>query len=355
MDGYHVALRYENEIDNFGMNLSGFGGYSFHSEEWDFGGHINKKLFESGNSTFNFISGYEKVTDSRFNSRIYSLGLNSFQTILGTQDYFDYFRNEKMYAGIMLEDLFEDTDITLSANRELHSSFKDNSVFDYSLFGWHTMRRINPQIEDGTLHSISAELAYNKTATDFGFAGRNQVIFSTEHSSDALGSEFDFTRMSMRVDLHISTFYQRRLFANSLDLTFSGGTAFGDLPPQRLGAVDGAMDRFTPFGVIKTRKSVPYVGSKYWTAYGEHNFRTLPFELLGFDYFVDKGWGIILFGGAGYAEAKDEEPFNLLISDGIHTEIGASLNSIFGVVRLDFAKRLDAPGFFIGFSVPRYF
>ncbi len=64
---------------------------------------------------------------------------------------------------------------------------------------------------------------------------------------------------------------------------------------------------------------------------------------------------MILFGGAGYAEAKDEEPFNLLISDGIHTEIGASLNSIFGVVRLDFAKRLDTTGFFIGFSVPRYF
>jgi len=42
-------------------------------------------------------------------------------------------------------------------------------------------------------------------------------------------------------------------------------------------------------------------------------------------------------------------------TQGIHTEAGISLNSIFGIARLDFAKRLDASGFYIGFSVPRYF
>jgi len=355
MDGYHLGLKYEDDIDGIGLNFTGFSGYSFHSELWDMGVQIDQELFGIGNLNFNVNAGYKKETDSRFDSRTYSFGLNSFQTLLGTQDYFDYFRNEKMFAGITLENLFEDTDIMLSARRELHSSFEENSVFDYSLFGWHRLRRINPQIEDGTLQSISAELAYNRTGTDFGFAGRNQVILSAEHSSNALGSDFDFTRLDMQIDLHINTFYKRRLFANALDLSLSAGTAFGDLPQQRLGAVDVAMDRFTPFGVIKTRQSVPYAGSKYWMAYGEHNFRTIPFELLGMDYFVDKGWGIILFGGAGYAEAKDVEPFNLLLSDGIHTEIGVSLNSIFGVARLDFAKRLDASGFFIGFSVPRYF
>ncbi|MDZ7717987.1 MAG: DUF5686 family protein [Balneolaceae bacterium] len=355
MDGYHLGLNYENEFDDTGFKISGFGGYSFHSEMWDVGINLNQELFEVGNTDIGLNAGFEQITDVRFESRFYSLGMNSVQSLIGTEDYFDYFRNEKMYAGITLEDLFGDTDLTLSANRENHISFDENSVFDYSLFGWHRTRRINPQIEDGTLHSISGELAYNKTGTDFGFAGKNQVIFSAEHSSDALGSDFNFTRLNLRADLHINTFYQRRLFANTLDLTFSGGTAIGDLPPQRLGIADVAMGRFTPFGVIKTRHSLPYAGSKYWTVYGEHNFRTIPFELLGINYFVDKGWGIILFGGAGYADSKDVEPFNLLLSNGVHTEIGASLNSVFGVVRLDFAKRLDAPGFFIGFSVPRYF
>lgn len=356
VDGYHLGLKYQKNFGDVGLEVKGFGGYSFHSELWDGGLSINKDLFEVGDSDVILNTGYESATATRFSSPMYSLGFNSVQTLLlGTKDYFDYFRNKKMFAGFTIQDLFPELDLTLAANRELHHSFDDTPVFNYSLFGWHDDRRPNPLIDDGTLQSLSLNVAYRKVPTDFGFAGRNQVIFSAEHSSDALGSDFDFTRFSAQVDLHISTFYSRRLFPNTFDLTFAGGTYLGDLPLQHYGSVDGAMGRFTPFGVIKTRKSIPYVGSNYWTAYGEHNFRTIPFEFLGLNYLVEKGWGIIVFGGAGYADADNETPYNLLISDNIHTEIGASLNSVFGVVRLDFAKRLDAPGFFIGFSVPRYF
>lgn len=355
MDGYHLGLKYENSFNDIGFIVRGFGGYSFNSDLWDYGISVDQELFDAGKSTFMMNAGYEMATDTRYKSYLYSSMLNTVQTLLGAEDYFDYFRNEKIYTGVTVENVFQETDITLAANREIHNSFEENSEFDYSLFGWHDTRRINPQIQDGTLQSVSATVSYNKTSTDFGFAGKNQVILSAEHSSEALGSDFDFTRISAQVDLHIETFYRRRLFANTLDLSFTAGMSSGDLPPQRLGAVDVAMSRFTPFRVIKTRQSVPYVGSRYWSAHGEHNFRTIPFELLGLNYFVEKGWGIILFGGAGYADAKDEEPYNLLVSDGVHTEIGTSLNSVFGIVRLDFAKRLDAPGFFIGFSVPRYF
>jgi hypothetical protein len=356
MDGYHLGLKYENNFNDIGLEVNGFGGYSFHSELWDGGLSLSKELFEAGDSDIMLNAGYEYATDTRFSSSMYSLGFNSLQTLLlGTEDYFDYFRNEKMFTGFTIKDLFPEVDLTLSANREHHRSFEDTPVFNYSLFDLHDDRRPNPFIDDGTLQSISLNLAYKKVPKDFGFSGKNQAVFVIEHSSKGLGSDFDFTRFSAGFDLHIPTFYSRRLFPNALDVSFYGGTFLGDLPLQRYGSVDGAMSRFTPFGVIKTRQSIPYVGNNYWTAYGEHNFRTIPFELLGLDYFVDKGWGIIVFGGAGYAEANDEDPYNLLISDEIHAEMGASLNSVFGVVRLDFAKRLDAPGFFIGFSVPRYF
>lgn len=87
----------------------------------------------------------------------------------------------------------------------------------------------------------------------------------------------------------------------------------------------------------------------------EHNFRTIPFEILGLQPLVDRGWGIILFGGAGYTNANRDFSESVMLTDGIHTEAGISLNSIFGVLRVDFAKRLDAPGAFIGISLPRYF
>jgi len=170
-----------------------------------------------------------------------------------------------------------------------------------------------------------------------------------------MGSDFDFTKLSFSIDWNFETFYQRRLFTNTLDLHLSGGTALGELPIQRFGTVDGSISRFTPFGTLKTRNYVPYEGNRYWLAVAEHNFRTIPFELLGLRSLVDRGWGLILFAGAGYSEADGDYPENMLVTDGIHSEIGVSLNSILGILRLDFAKRLDAPGTFIGFSVPRYF
>jgi len=159
----------------------------------------------------------------------------------------------------------------------------------------------------------------------------------------------------MSIDWNFETFYKRRLFANTLDLHLSGGVIESSAPVQKLGAVDGSLYRFTPFSVLKTRSSVPYVGNKYGVITVEHNFRTIPFEVLGLNYFVENGWGIILFGGAGVAELHDRSSFLMMDSNGIHTEAGISLNSIFGILRLDFAKRLDSPGHFIGFSVPRYF
>lgn len=356
MDGYHLGLKYQNSLEVIGLGLSTFGGYSFHSKLWDAGVSIDKMLAERDQTAFRLNAGYEKVTDTRYSSPMYSLGFNSLQTlVLGTQDYFDYFRNEKVYAGFEIENLLPDLNLKISANRENHLSFDEIQVYDYSLFNWHDKRRPNPEIDEGILQSFIFNVSLNETPKDFGFTGNNQLILLAEHSSNTLGSDFDFTRVALRLDLHLQTFYQRRLFANTLDMTFAGGTYFGELPIQKFGSVDGAMNRFTPFGVLKTRKSVPYVGSRYWSAYAEHNFRTILFELLGLDYLVENGWGIIAFAGAGYADAKNQEPYNLLISDGTHTEAGVSLNSIFGVIRLDFAKRLDAPGFFVGFSVPRYF
>lgn len=355
MDGYHLGLNYENRLHNIGFSFSAYRGYSFHSKNWDSGLLATQELFDTGKRTVKLQIEYDNLTDTRFRSSRYSFGLNSLQTLLGTEDYFDYFRNEKFVMGITIEDLFPDLNLNLSANRENHSSFEQTTVFDYSLFGWHQQRRENPLIEDGTLQSMILQLVYNNTTDDFGFSGSNQFMLMAEYSGEAIGSDFDFTKLSASLNLHIETFYRRRLFANALDLNFSVGTYLGDLPVQRFGTVDGAMNRFTPFGVMKTRYAVPYVGSEYWSAYAEHNFRTIPFEILGLDYFVDKGWGIILFGGAGYAGSDDSEPNNLFISDGVHTEVGASLNSILGVIRLDAAKRLDAPGFFIGLSVPRYF
>ena len=166
-----------------------------------------------------------------------------------------------------------------------------------------------------------------------------------------------FTKLSLSANWNLETFFKRRVFSNTFDIQGSAGLLIGDEIPQKLGVVDGALSGFTPFGVLKTRRNRPYVGSRYWTVAAEHNFRSIPFELLGLRVLSDRGWGVILFGGAGYAETDGSTVMNYATpgTDNIHTEAGISLNSIFGILRVDFAKRLDAPGNYFGISVPRYF
>ncbi|MEX2601594.1 MAG: DUF5686 family protein [Balneolaceae bacterium] len=355
MDGYHLGLRYGHSFSGGSWELDVFGGYSFHSEEWDYGGSFSRRLATLKSTPVHLLGGYGNGTETRFTSRHYTSGMNSIPVLLGDIDYFDYYRNEKLYGGLEFRRLLPLTDLSLTFNRELHSSFEPGTEMNYSLTGWHKERRLNPVIEEGTLHSLKMELAVNVATSNYGITGNREFSLSTEWSDDALGSDFSFTRLDAALNWNLNTFYPRRLFANTLDLHLSAGTSFGELPLQRFGAVDGSLSSFTPFGTLKTRHGRPYEGNRYWMAAAEHNFRTIPFELLGLRPLVEKGWGVILFGGAGYTKADGNYPAGLMVTDGIHSEVGVSLNSIFGILRIDVAKRIDAPGTFIGFSLPRYF
>lgn len=355
-DGFHLGARYKNRF-NFGFQFETYGGYSFNSKMWDYGIHATQQILQKNDTKVSLLARYDNSTRTQYESNLYSTGLQSFSAFIGGDDYSDYYRNERISAGFGIENVLPKVHLQLSANHENHRSFEPDSDLDFSLFGWHRPQRINPQIEEGNLRSFTTTLSYGdyNPGRDFGFSGSRNISVSAEISDPSYGSDFNFTKITFSGDWNFPTFYQRRLFTNTLDVHFSGGYTFGDLPIQRFGTVDGSLTRFTPFGSLKTRKYLPYQGDKYWAAAAEHNFRTIPFEILGINALVDRGWSIILFGGAGYSASDSIFRENLLTSDGIHTEAGISLNSVFGILRIDFAKRLDSPGSFIGLSVPRYF
>ncbi len=357
VDGFRVGAGYSKRFESIGMRTKLFTDFNTQPENWDYGIEVDQRLI-SGESIqqVRLIGGYENKTDQRYNSRLYSQFMISFNTVLGGEDYFDYFKNERVYGGLILKRVLPRTDFKMTFNHERHSSYEINEIFDYSLFGWHNNRRLNPGIKDGLLNSIETGISYNVESLNYGFAGRRQFEIKAEFSDSKLGSDFNFTNVTFAADWSVQTFYGRRLFANTLDIHFSAGYSFGELPAQRFGAVDGVLSRFTPFSSLKTRNKIPYEGSRYWALSAEHNFRTIPFELIGLRTLSDRGWGIIVFGGAGYSNAENTGiNFIPMLTDGIHSEAGLSLNSIFGIMRVDFAKRLDKRGSFIGVSIPRYF
>ncbi|MDZ7694894.1 MAG: hypothetical protein U5K69_27885 [Balneolaceae bacterium] len=130
-----------------------------------------------------------------------------------------------------------------------------------------------------------------------------------------------------------------------------------------MGIIDVAVDHFSPFGTLKTRQQTPYVGEQYAMINAEHNFRSIPFEVLGLQQLVDWNWGLILFGGAGKTWISDERQqsvfdktgYLLPVADDLHLEAGISLNGLFGLFRVDFSQRLDQPAFMINVSVARIF
>ena len=355
MDGFHAGLRYSKELFDARTTLTGFGGFSINTSFWDYGGSFKQRLLKTGTTNINANFRYAVETESRYLSPLYSLGMNSVATIFGGVDYFDYFRSESVSAGLGVDDIFPRTDLSVTFNHEIHSNFENESLENYSLFGWHDTRRVNPEIEDGTMQSLVFNTAINKQQNNFGITGRRQLLLEVEWSDEVLGSDFNFVNYRASVDWNFQTFFKRRVFANTLDLHFSGGVSRGTVPIQKFGVIDGSMNRFTPFGSLRTRQFLPYEGTRHWLVVAEHNFRTIPFEWLGLQWFADKGWGIIVFGGAGHTYANRAIYEDRLLSNGIHTEAGVSLNSIFGILRIDVAKRLDNPGTFIGISVPRYF
>ncbi|MGF1671845.1 MAG: DUF5686 family protein [Balneolaceae bacterium] len=360
-DGFHLGGRYERKIEGF--NARGFIGFNTNSDFLDYGGSSSRQIIRSNSLSVSVFGNYSVETNSRYGSLLYTNITNSFTSFFGARDYFDYFRSEQFTLGAGIKLHKQDLNTNIAYHTDYQKSFTDPDVFDYSLFGFHETRRVNPGIDDGTLRSLRFDIEWNYERNNYGFTGRRQAAIRMEHSDEWLNSDFSFTTGRIELDYNFRTFFPRRLFANTLDVHVSAGTSFGTAPLQRFGSIDGSVAGFTPFGVLKTLRHLPYEGDEYWLVAAEHNFRSVPFEWLGLWKLADRGMGIIVFGGAGKTRLKtrseadivEEFGFRPRLSDGIHTEAGISLNNIFSIARLDFAKRLDSPGFFVGFSVPRIF
>ena len=215
---------------------------------------------------------------------------------------------------------------------------------------------------EGWLRSV----ALHATLGDDGLLGVlpiNRVQVRIEHSDPGLAaSHFDFTRVEVVADARIETFFQRRLLPNTLDLRLDAGASLGTPPLQRFGIVEASPQPYTPFGALRTLDDRPYQGEHHVAAFWEHNFRTVPFELIGWQAPVNQDIELILHGGHGRTWIEDDTERRLAgrgvavrNTDAVHHEIGLSVNGLlYDTLRLDVTKRLDASGLSVGVSLLRF-
>jgi hypothetical protein len=277
---------------------------------------------------------------------------------LGYRDYFDFYRNRKFHLAGSYAFSQVKSRITLGYNYEKHRSLAKNT--DFNIFGRDITQRENPAIPEGRLQSLQIEFFSEEEYIPLGIVGQNYWKLFAEFSSPELfDSDFDFVRLMLMVDFRIPTFLRRRLLPNTLDIHLIAGTHQGELPPQRFGIIDGTLQIFSPFSVMRSLLSKSYEGEKYFGVFWEHNFRTVPFELIGLRFLATRNIGILLHGAAAKTWISDETLQTLnytpVYPNQFHYELGLSINSIFDLFRIDFTERLDKPDFYVGLSFTRFF
>lgn len=356
VDAFYLGAQMERPLADH-WKLYGLGGYSTGYGQWSYGGGLSKS-FGAGDRLVAKVM-YKAFTDTRYHSVLYTPMMSSLQTLAGYADYYDYYRNEGIKASLSYKIQDPDISTTVSFNDEKHTSI--NYFTNYDLLGSNKLQRVNPAINPGWLRSVGLNIGYGDAELNYGITGRKYVGFQVEHADQFMGSDFSFTQYGFSAEWELPTFLKRRILPNVLDVSAQAGTFSGSLPLQKFGAVDGTIGFFSPFGSLKTLRYQPYEGEQYAVFTAEHNFRSVPFELLGMRRLVDKNIGLIIFGGAGRTWIGDSRLSKIrsirqpAYIDHWHTEAGISLNGLFGLFRLDFATRLDEPALVMGLSLAHLF
>jgi hypothetical protein len=137
---------------------------------------------------------------------------------------------------------------------------------------------------------------------------------------------------------------------------------YGDPPIQKLLMLYGSAGSFSGFGTFRSLRPLPLEGEKYAAVFAEHNFRTLPFELLGLNLIANLGLEIIVYGAAGRTWFSEEKLSELNYTPsyygGYMSEVGFSINKViplFPLARLDFTYNNQNKNFYMGFGIAKMF
>ncbi|MEX2605514.1 MAG: DUF5686 family protein [Gracilimonas sp.] len=360
VDALYGGLKHERRYLDNKISSRVFGGYSTGYEEFSYGFRMSWWPLEKSRR-FIVYSGYHAETYTRYNSDMFPKLITSFPVALGYEDYYDYYRNEGFLAGAAIRPLKFKGILRLNYKYEDHSAI--NYVTSYDLLGSSRIQRPNSYINEGNLSAVEISISRGDDKKAYGAIGANDYLFSMEHSAGFLGSSWDYTRFKVDLYRRFETFYQRRFFPNTLDMRFNAGTYLGDLPIQKNEVLDVAPGIFSPFGAFRAKRLNPYEGASYIALNAEHNFKSIPLEMIGWRNATKSGLSIIVFGGIGKTWVQQQQidefnnryGFSPVTTNNLHMEAGVSLSNIFNLFRADVAYRIDDPGIFIGISIARFF
>ena len=328
---YRVGLRYQWGKGNWGYIQIG------HQAE-----------VEERYQSYHYARSSGTVADFlRSNIFLRYFATNNGFTLLGFEDYYDYYWRESTDFEMIQTFWKRKAVLNFGFYDAKHTSLSKQT--DFNILGRDKMQRLNPHIDEGRMRYIDFRFLFLRSLY-------KRVMARIEWSSkDIFKSDFSYAKYELGFDWRIETFLRRRANPNVLDVRVTAGTFTGDLPVQRFGVLD-IWRPFTSFGTFKHLSDYPYEGEKYVGVYWQHNFRSALFEIFNMEYLARNGFEMILYGGSGRTWISKEKLNTLQyephVLDKFYHEVGISL-SFHRLIRVDATRRLDKRAFSIRASLSR--
>lgn len=290
-----------------------------------------------------------------------SRALNSLAALADGQDYYDYAKavGGDVWAGwwgrgglrpsVLGRVTYADYDpVPVGATFSLSGSLPDVNARPPVAGGDLVRADVRFRIGDQA-NGLTSSLTGHAGAEVTVEAGRQWVGFFPN------GTARDYLRLGAEARLALPTVLRRRLLPPTLHLRLAVGTAAGTLPVVRAFGIDGALGHIAPFGALRARGGRLSLVREFALVAWEHDFRSVPFEALGWRGAASRGVSFQVHGahawGTGMPGATRVEPHV------VHHEVGASVGLGYTLpIRLDVTYRLtDGPGVVVGVGLARLF
>lgn len=328
-------------------------------------------FFSETSIRWNLDPRYSRFLELSFEDRIkpripsshYGQTIASLLPLFGYRDYFDYYRNRSVTTRLHWHWPRFHSRVDLELLTERHGGVKKNT--DWKLLGAKITQRPNPSVEHGRLNAVRLRFAFDdaddlpEIARMAGLVYANRFSLAVEYDPEWIRDDFDFARIEAMFDVTLSTFFRRRQYPNHLRVRAEGGAYRGSLPLQRFSAIDGLFFSYAPFGVFKTSINRALEGEKKLGIFWEHNFKSVPFEMLGLKFTADQQWEFLIHGAHGrtWIDTNRLQELQNATSIGywnrFHHELGISLRMkyYFMALRLDVTHNLDNQKYVFSFNL----
>ncbi len=280
----------------------------------------------------------------------YVIGVNGINVLsfLFKNDYGDYYYNQGAglyfeYGWGQLRFLRRDEFIRPSAIRfgirhERHDPASVNT--DFALFASDSVRfRDNPTIQAGNYTLLNGEFRYQ--FTPFRRISTGGFIVTGTHAISEL-SDASFSQATFQTFVRMATLPLWRL-----DMRFSGGWSWGEIPPQRFYSLESSIASTAGDGVFRGMNVKEFYGDRYAALSLEHSFGEVIPGVLRIPSIASFGIEFILTGSLGWTDFSDGArllqalPTTAQTQDSYYYEAGIALNRILLFFRLDFSARMS--------------